>query len=181
MPFVRPIPGLQVHCGEPSYKDPPQPADCQYVLAHLPSIHAPDIQDVVWFDTGISSAIPFFPNINVLHGSCRINVDVDRIRASFKHSKLALEKYAAFEAWTMIRQSIESIIQVCVGGQRTTGTGIGFVDNEAVVFQIEVGDAASDYQLDAQRQAMGYSRAGSEFDQDGYWGQGLFRKTFYQV
>ena len=179
--FTSPFPCLDIECGEPSYRDPPRSADCWHILAHLPLIHAPGAQHMASLHTNISDAIPFFPILNIVHGSCAIDADLYLVDASYgvrPRPSVTITRTFAFDAWTVIRQGIASIIQRCVDDEHETGTGTGFVNDTDWAYQIEVAGSGSDRQFDAQRVAMGWPQAGNQM---AWRGSSLFRKTFYDM
>ena len=158
--FARLFPCFHFHidCDDPSiirYGDPPVPADCRFLLTQLPLFQANVTQDMASPDARTSDAVPFYPYLNIIHGSCTIDVDLDLdYRPDTRSATTNIKKGQLFEAWTAISEGSASIIQSCVDIQHTIGSGTGFLENDDLTYRIEIGEAGPYEQFDAQKQAM---------------------------
>ena len=140
-------------------------ADCQYILAHLPSIPVPPSQDPANDTTTrlLDPSIPFFPNAIFQRRSCVVEVVLEA--SATKFSPAHLTTLNGLEGWRLIKEGIRSILIECMDESFLGGIAFADVITSDLYVGVYASPARVKYWRRRQREAMSHDiRVGPHLD-----------------
>ena len=107
---------LAVFCTEsyPNAEYAALPSDCQYILAHVPSIPVPDASSRGDAHPFLNPSMPFFPIAEIWHGTCGFLFVIMNSTKDEPPQSVKLTSRTALEAWAQMQEDAASIITQCV-------------------------------------------------------------------